>query len=72
MLVSDAALLAVFGMSDEVAPELFLIGLATLELIGDTAASSPVLVIVEDAQWLDEPSCEVLALLLAGWRRSRS
>ena len=34
-----AALLAVFGMSDEVAPELFLIGLATLELIGDTARS---------------------------------
>jgi DNA-binding CsgD family transcriptional regulator len=58
-----AALLAVFGMSDEVAPELFLIGLATLELIGDTAASSPVLVIAEDAQWLDEPSCEVLAFV---------
>jgi DNA-binding CsgD family transcriptional regulator/tetratricopeptide (TPR) repeat protein len=58
-----AALLAVFGMSDEVAPELFLIGLATLELIGDTAARSPVLVIVEDAQWLDEPSCDVLAFV---------
>jgi DNA-binding CsgD family transcriptional regulator len=57
------ALLAVFGMSAEVAPELFLIGLATLELIGDAAASSPVLLIVEDAQWLDEPSCEVLAFV---------
>ena len=30
-----AALLGVFGMSDEGARELFLIGLATLELIGD-------------------------------------
>jgi DNA-binding CsgD family transcriptional regulator len=58
-----AALLTVFGMSDEAAPELFLIGLATLELIGDAAASSPVLVIVEDAQWLDEPSCAVLAFV---------
>jgi DNA-binding CsgD family transcriptional regulator/tetratricopeptide (TPR) repeat protein len=58
-----AALLAVFGMSDEVAPELFLIGLATLELIGDTAASSPVLVILEDAQWLDDPSCAALAFV---------
>ncbi|MDX6492017.1 MAG: hypothetical protein QOD43_2262, partial [Gaiellaceae bacterium] len=58
-----AALLAGFGMSDESAPELFLIGLATLELIGDTAASSPALLIVEDAQWLDEPSCAVLAFV---------
>jgi DNA-binding CsgD family transcriptional regulator len=57
------ALQAVFGMSDEVAPELFLIGLAALELIGDTAASSPVLLIVEDAQWLDDPSCAVLAFV---------
>jgi DNA-binding CsgD family transcriptional regulator len=57
------ALLAVFGMSREGAPERFLIGLATLELIGDAAASSPVLVIVEDAQWLDEPSCEALAFV---------
>jgi DNA-binding CsgD family transcriptional regulator len=57
------ALLAVFGVSDEVAPELFLIGLATLELIGDAAASSPVLAIVEDAQWLDDPSCAVLSFV---------
>jgi DNA-binding CsgD family transcriptional regulator len=58
-----AALLAVFGMSDEGARELFLIGLATLELIGDAAASSPVLLIVEDAQWLDDPSSAVLAFV---------
>jgi DNA-binding CsgD family transcriptional regulator len=58
-----AALLAVFGMSDEGARELFLIGLATLELIGEAAASSPVLVVVEDAQWLDEPSSAVLAFV---------
>lgn len=58
-----AALLAAFGMSDQVAPELFLIGLATLELIGGTAASSPVLLIVEDAQWLDQPSYAVLGFV---------
>jgi DNA-binding CsgD family transcriptional regulator len=58
-----AALLAVFGMCDESVPELFFIGLATLELIGDTGASSPVLLIVEDAQWLDDPSCAVLAFV---------
>jgi len=42
-------------MSGEGAPELFLIGLATLELIGDAATRSPALLIVEDAQWLDDP-----------------
>src|SRR6266516_1633029 len=36
-----AALHAAFGMSEEVTPELFLTGLATLELIGDAAESSP-------------------------------
>jgi DNA-binding CsgD family transcriptional regulator len=58
-----AALLGAFGMSEEVAPELFLTGLATLELIGDAAESSPVLLIIEDAQWLDQPSCAVLAFV---------
>ena len=50
-------------MSEEVAPELFLIGLATLELMGDVAEGSPVLLIIEDAQWLDQPSCAVLAFV---------
>jgi DNA-binding CsgD family transcriptional regulator len=57
------ALLAAFGMADEAPSELFMIGLATLELISDTAASSPVLLIADDAQWLDEPSCTVLAFV---------
>jgi hypothetical protein len=59
----QAALLAAFGMSDEATPELFLIGLAALELIGDAAESSPVLLIVEDAQWLDYPTCSALAFV---------
>lgn len=58
-----AALLAAFGMSEEAAPELFLTGLATLELISDAAESSPVLLVIEDAQWLDQPSCAVLAFV---------
>jgi DNA-binding CsgD family transcriptional regulator len=57
------ALLTVFGMSDGAASELFLIGLATLELIGEAAAGAPVLLIVEDAQWLDDPSRAVLAFV---------
>jgi hypothetical protein len=35
--------------------ELFLVALATLELIGETAQGSPVLLVIEDAQWLDQP-----------------
>src|SRR5258708_7103056 len=58
-----AALLAAFGMAEEVAPELFLIGLAALELIADTSASSAVLLIADDAQWLDQPSCSVLSFV---------
>jgi len=58
-----AALLAAFGMSDEAEAEPFLIGLATLELISDAAERSPVLVIADDAHWLDEPSCAVLSFV---------
>jgi DNA-binding CsgD family transcriptional regulator len=58
-----AALHAAFGMSEQVTPELFVTGLATLELIGDAAEGSAVLLIIEDAQWLDQPSCAVLAFV---------
>jgi DNA-binding CsgD family transcriptional regulator len=56
-----AALLAVFAMADEAAPEVFFIGLATLELLGEAAERAPVLVVIEDAQWLDDASASVLA-----------
>jgi DNA-binding CsgD family transcriptional regulator len=58
-----AALLAAFGMADAVAPDRFLIALAALELFAETAASSPLLLIVEDAQWLDRPTSDVLAFV---------
>lgn len=59
----QAALLAAFAMSDESGAELFVIGLAALQLISDAAQSSPVLIIADDAHWLDEPSCVVLAFV---------
>src|SRR5712691_6030657 len=58
-----AALLGAFGMSEGAAPEIFLIALATLELISDMADTSPVLLVADDAQWIDEPSCAVLAFV---------
>jgi predicted ATPase len=40
----------------EAVPDVFLIGLATLGLIADVAADGPLLLIVEDAQWIDRSS----------------
>jgi DNA-binding CsgD family transcriptional regulator len=57
----SAALLGVFAMADAGDPEVFFIALATLELLSDAAARGPVLVVIEDAQWLDDASASVLA-----------
>jgi DNA-binding CsgD family transcriptional regulator/tetratricopeptide (TPR) repeat protein len=54
------ALETAFGLTDGAAPDLFLIALATLDLLADVAARTPVLVIVEDAHWLDESTSAVL------------
>ena len=53
------AMLAAFGRTTSAAPDLFLIALATLDLLADAAAHAPLLVIAEDTQWLDRPTCEL-------------
>jgi DNA-binding CsgD family transcriptional regulator len=55
-----AALSAAFGMAEAVSPDLFLIALATLNLLGEAATRAPILLIVEDAHWLDRASADVL------------
>jgi DNA-binding CsgD family transcriptional regulator len=63
------ALLAAFGMTlapthaPGSGPELFLIALATLELLAGAAERAPVLVVAEDAQWLDGATGDVLAFV---------
>ena len=57
------ALEAAFGMAETAAPDLFLIALATLDLLGDVAERAPLLLIVEDAQWLDRSTSEVLTFV---------
>ncbi len=57
------ALRAAFGMTEGVVPDLFLIGLGSLEILSEAAASSPLLLIADDAQWLDRPTAAVLAFL---------
>ncbi len=61
------ALRAVFGEGDTAAVDRFLIFLATLSVLAETAANErPVLIIADDAQWLDEASAA--ALLFAARR----
>jgi DNA-binding NarL/FixJ family response regulator len=45
------------------APDVFLVGLATLGLISELAAEAPVLLAVDDAHWLDRSSTKALAFV---------
>ncbi len=58
-----AVLDAAFGLGQEPAPERFRIAMAVLDLLGEVAAGTPVLILAEDAQWLDRPTMEVLAFV---------
>ena len=57
------ALSAVFGLVTAASPNRFMVGLATLALLTDVAADEPLLVAVDDAQWLDQATAEVLGFL---------
>jgi len=57
------ALDAAFGLTPDVAPEYFRIAMATLDLLADVAGDAPVLLVVEDAHWLDAPTAEVLGFV---------
>ncbi|MER5648791.1 AAA family ATPase [Streptosporangium sp. NPDC002524] len=63
------ALLGAFGMAEVSDPEPFLVALAVLNLLGEVAARRPLLIVVDDLQWLDRPTIEVLGFVA---RRVRS
>ncbi|GAB7190850.1 LuxR family transcriptional regulator [Kineococcus sp. NUM-3379] len=58
-----AALRAAVGLSDEAVPDVHLVGLAALTLLSDAAAQAPLLVVVEDAHWMDRTSLDVLGFV---------
>ncbi|WP_328321499.1 AAA family ATPase [Kribbella sp. NBC_00382] len=58
-----AALETVFGTSTGTPPDRFMVGLAVLSLISLAADEQPMCCVVDDAQWLDRASAQVLGFV---------
>ena len=62
----DEAFGIVFQEAEGPPPDVFLVGLAALSLIAETAEERALLCVVDDAQWLDRASARTLASPSAG------
>ncbi|MEU4597324.1 AAA family ATPase [Nocardia sp. NPDC023988] len=56
------SLRAAFGLEDG-SPDLYAVALAALQLVGEAAAVHPTVLILDDLQWLDSCSADVLSFL---------
>jgi DNA-binding CsgD family transcriptional regulator len=57
------ALRTAFGLAPGSAPDRFFIGLAVLGLLSDAAEEQPLICLVDDEQWLDRASAQLLAFV---------
>ena len=57
------ALKIALGLSSGPAPDRFLLGLAVLNLLSDAAEPQPLICVVDDEQWLDRASAQVLGFV---------
>jgi DNA-binding CsgD family transcriptional regulator/tetratricopeptide (TPR) repeat protein len=57
------ALESALGLNGGDSPDLFLVGLAVLTLLGQAVGEEPCLYLFDDAQWLDEASVEAIAFV---------
>jgi DNA-binding CsgD family transcriptional regulator len=57
------ALEIAFGMSSGSAPDRLLVGLAVLSLLSEVAQEQPLVCVVDDEQWLDRASAQVLGFV---------
>jgi hypothetical protein len=57
------ALGTAFGLTSGARPDRFLVGLGFLSLLSEAADQEPLLCLIDDAQWLDQSSAQVLAFV---------
>jgi hypothetical protein len=57
------ALGTAFGLVSGAPPDRFLVGVAVISLLSDSAEAQPLVCLVDDAQWIDRESSQVLGFV---------